>query len=140
VRLFGYSAEEAMGMDFHATVVSAEEQEKAHAGLRHFAATGQGVLFGATVETTAVNRAGLTFPVEVNLSPFQVGEKWFAVGTVRNITERKQAEKELKEHMEEMERFSRLTIDREGKMIQLKEEINTLLEQTGKEKKYKIVT
>jgi PAS domain S-box-containing protein len=140
VRLFGYSAEEAMGTDFHATVVSAEDQEKAHAGLRHFAATGQGVLFGATVETTAVNRAGLTFPVEVNLSPFQVGEKWFAVGTVRNITERKQAEKELKEHMEEMERFSRLTIDREGKMIQLKEEINTLLEQTGKEKKYKIVT
>ena len=139
VRLFGYSAEEAMGRDFHATVVSAEDQEKAHAGLRHFAATGQGVLFGATVETTAVNRAGQTFPVEVNLSPFQVGEKWFAVGTVRDITERHQAEKELKERMEEMERFSRLTVDRERRMIQLKEEINTLQEQAGKEKKYKIV-
>jgi hypothetical protein len=41
--------------------------------------------------------------------------------------------------MEELERFSRLTVDREGKMIRLKEEINTLLEQMGKEKRYKIV-
>jgi len=139
-KLFGYAAAEAMGMDFHTLAVSPELREKAHAGLGHFAATGEGVVFGATIEITAVNRNGETFPVEVNLSPFQLDEKWFAVGTVRDITERKQAEKELKEHMEEMERFSRLTIDREGKMIQLKEEINTLQEQAGKEKKYKIVS
>jgi PAS domain S-box-containing protein len=138
-KLFGYTAAEAMGRDFHEMAVPAEEREKAQAGVRQFAETGQGALFGAAQETTAINRRGEIFPVEVNLSPFQVGEKWFAVGTVRDITERKQAEKELKERMEEMERFSRLTIDRERRMIQLKEEINTLIEQTGKEKKYKIV-
>jgi hypothetical protein len=129
-----------MGMDFHTIAIPLEMREKAQAGMGTFAATGQGAVFGATVQTTAINRTGLTFPVEVNLSPFQVGEKWFAVGTVRDITERLQAEKELKERMEEMERFSRLTIDREVKMIQLKEEINVLLEQAGKGKKYKIVT
>ena len=58
---------------------------------------------------------------------------------LEDITDRKQAEKELKERMEDLERFSRLTINREEKMIQLKEEINTLQEQMGKEKKYKIV-
>ncbi len=62
-----------------------------------------------------------------------------AVVTFRDITERKQAEKELHEHMEELERFSRLTVDREEKMIQLKEEINNLMEKKGQEKKYKIV-
>jgi hypothetical protein len=41
--------------------------------------------------------------------------------------------------MEELERFMRLTINREKKMIQLKAEINTLLQQTDKEQKYKIV-
>jgi PAS domain S-box-containing protein len=61
------------------------------------------------------------------------------VCTLEDITERKQAERELKEKMEELERFSRLTINREEKMIQLKEEINTLREQAGKEKRYKIV-
>jgi predicted RNA-binding protein with EMAP domain len=62
-----------------------------------------------------------------------------AVVTFRDITESKQAEKEIKEHIEELERFTYLTIDREEKMIELKEEINNLLEQAGNKKKYKIV-
>jgi PAS domain S-box-containing protein len=138
-KIFGYSAAEAMGMDIHAIAVPPEQREQARVGMEKFAATGQGVLFGDTIQTTAINRAGLSFPVEVNLSPFQLDGKWFAVGTVRDITERKRAEKELKERMEELERFSRLTIGREKQMILLKEEINLLLEQEGKEKKYKIV-
>jgi PAS domain S-box-containing protein len=138
-KLFGYTAAEAMGMHFHAIAAPPDLREKALAGLRQFAETGQGVLFGAARETIAINRNGETFPVEVNLSSFQLGEQWFAVGTVRDITERQRVEKELRERMEEMERFSRLTIDRERRMIQLKEEINALMEQSGKEKKYKIV-
>jgi PAS domain S-box-containing protein len=60
-------------------------------------------------------------------------------GVTMDITDRKRSERELIERMEELERFSHLTINREEKMIQLKEEINLLLEQTGREKKYKIV-
>jgi hypothetical protein len=45
----------------------------------------------------------------------------------------------LQERMEELERFSRLTVNREEKMIQIKQEINILLEQAGRGKKYKIV-
>jgi PAS domain S-box-containing protein len=61
------------------------------------------------------------------------------LGWLTDITERKQAERELQERMDELERFSSLTINREEKMIQLKQEINSLLEQAGREKKYKIV-
>lgn len=83
---------------------------------------------------------GSSFPVEYSSTPITKDSKIMgAVVTFRDTTERVQAEKELKEQMDELERFNRLTIDREEKMIQLKEEINTLLEQTGKEKKYKIV-
>jgi PAS domain S-box-containing protein len=139
-KLFGYSAAEAMGRDFHEIATQDEVREKALAGVKTFAETGQGPLFGAARETTAVNRAGMTFPVEINLSPFRLDGKWFAVGTVRDITERKQAEKDLKERMDDLERFSRLTINREEKMIRLKEEINALLEQSGRENKYKIVS
>jgi ABC-type amino acid transport substrate-binding protein/GAF domain-containing protein len=46
---------------------------------------------------------------------------------------------EQKLQMEELEKFTKLTIDREGKMIELKEEINALMAQVGKEAKYKIV-
>ena len=70
---------------------------------------------------------------------FKDGQVVATVVSFHDITERQQAEKELQEHMEELEQFSRLTINREEKMIQLKEEINNLLEQKGQEKKYKIV-
>ena len=83
---------------------------------------------------------GTAVAVEYTTTPIWQDDQ--VVGTVvsfRDITERKQSETELKEQMEELERFSRLTINREEKMIQLKEEINLLLEQQGREKKYKIV-
>ena len=42
-------------------------------------------------------------------------------------------------NVEELERFNKLAIGREIKMIQLKEEINELLGQSGQVEKYKIV-
>ncbi len=62
-----------------------------------------------------------------------------AVVTFRDITERKKVEAEVKEYVADLERFNRLVIGREERMIQLKEEINGLMEKLGGEKKYKIV-
>jgi PAS domain S-box-containing protein len=62
-----------------------------------------------------------------------------AVIVFRDITEQKNNEEELNRRLEELERFNRLTLDREEKMIELKDEINGLLEQLGRNKKYKIV-
>lgn len=50
----------------------------------------------------------------------------------------KKAEEELRQHTEELEQFMKLTIDRELKMIELKEEINALIVQMGKDAKYEI--
>ncbi|MBU1101830.1 MAG: PAS domain S-box protein [Bacteroidetes bacterium] len=55
-----------------------------------------------------------------------------------DITERKKVEKELKEQMEEITRFNKLMVGRENKMIELKKEINALLEEEGKPSKYNI--
>jgi PAS domain S-box-containing protein len=62
------------------------------------------------------------------------------VSVREDITERKKMDGELKQQMEEMERFNRLTITRELKMIELKREINDLLRQTGGREKYRIVS
>ena len=57
----------------------------------------------------------------------------------QDITERKHMEKELRRNVEELEQFNKLAIGREIKMIELKEEINELLNQSGQVEKYEIV-
>ncbi len=57
----------------------------------------------------------------------------------QDITEPKHMEEALRRNVEELERFSKLVFGREKKMIQLKQEINELLCQSNKHKRYKIV-
>jgi PAS domain S-box-containing protein len=59
--------------------------------------------------------------------------------TFIDITERKAAEEELKKRAGELEKFNKLAVSRELKMIELKKEINALLGELGKEPGYKIV-
>ena len=138
-KLFGYTAAEAQGLNLHEIVVPAELREKAHEGMKKFATTGEGHLLGANLEAEALNRSGQAFPVDLAISSFQVDGEWFAVGTARDITERKRAEAEMKQHVEDLERFNQLTIGREERMIQLKAEINKILEELGRGPKYRVV-
>jgi PAS domain S-box-containing protein len=59
--------------------------------------------------------------------------------TIAVAIDRDRVESELHQNLTELERFNRLVIGREEKMIQLKQEINELREQLGQGKKYKIV-
>lgn len=52
-------------------------------------------------------------------------------GISRDITERKQAERELRRNMEELARFNRVAVDRELDMIRLKQRVNELSRQLG---------
>jgi PAS domain S-box-containing protein len=61
------------------------------------------------------------------------------VTIITDITERKQKEDEIRDRMEELERFQRLTVNRELTMIELKKEVNELLRKLGESEKYKIV-
>ncbi|MBU0710515.1 PAS domain S-box protein [bacterium] len=52
--------------------------------------------------------------------------------------ERKRAEEDLRKRLEELEIFYDATIGREGRIIELKQKVNELLAQLGKEKKYDV--
>jgi len=60
------------------------------------------------------------------------------IGTNTDITEYKRAEEILQEHAHNMERFNKLAIGRELQMINLKKEINALLAELNRAKKYVI--
>ena len=65
--------------------------------------------------------------------------KRLLAGYTIDITNRKKAEEELKESMNNLQRFHKLTVGRELTMIELKKEVNALLKKTGQDEKYKIV-
>ena len=57
---------------------------------------------------------------------------------LRALNQQLQAnEKRIEEESKELERFNNLAIGRELKMVELKQEINTLLGEFGREEKYK---
>ncbi|OQX81247.1 MAG: hypothetical protein B6D64_02210 [Bacteroidetes bacterium 4484_276] len=62
-----------------------------------------------------------------------------AIMLVRDITGRKKAEEELKSRMQELEIFNEVTVDRELLINGLRDEVNSLLNKLGKERKYDIV-
>ncbi|MCK4255827.1 PAS domain S-box protein, partial [candidate division WOR-3 bacterium] len=57
-------------------------------------------------------------------------------GILEDITERKHAEQELKKRLDQLEVYYKATMGREGRIVELKREVNELSEQLGKEKKY----
>jgi len=55
---------------------------------------------------------------------------------ISDITERKFAEQKAVEHLKELEQWHRVTLNREGRVQELKEEVNALLSQSGQPPKY----
>ncbi len=95
--MFGYSEAEALGKDLHHLITKPVDAEKAYTGLLEFAKTGQGPVMSRVIEMVAVRKSGEVFAVERSVAPFRFQGEWYAVGSVRDITARKQFEKRLKE-------------------------------------------
>jgi two-component system CheB/CheR fusion protein len=56
--------------------------------------------------------------------------------TFVDITERKQAEERVRANMEEVQRFNKIAVGRETRMIELKKEINELCQKLGDKPRY----
>ena len=92
-RMFGYTAAEMIGQPLRDLVVPADLQAKFRASFPTFQKTGQGSAVGKVLELTALRKGGAEFPIEVAVSSVQKGQQWQAVAIIRDITERKAAEK-----------------------------------------------
>jgi len=60
----------------------------------------------------------------------------FTAGTVQDITERKLAELQSAERMAELQRWYEATLGREGRVLELKREVNQLLARLGQPPRY----
>jgi len=94
-KMFGWTNEEAMGQKVHSLIAPSRYHEDAARGIEQFARTGQGRLLNSVLELEACRKTGECFPVEMTVAAFRNEGRYYAVSSVRDITRRKKAQKEL---------------------------------------------
>ncbi len=94
---FGWPREEAVGRVLADTIIPPQHREAHKRGLEHFLATGEGPVLNKRIELTALHRNGHEFPVELTISSARLGQTHIFHAFLHDITDRKQAEKELRE-------------------------------------------
>ncbi len=125
-KIFGYKPEEIIGQEMHIILAPSEYHQAYRQAFEKFKNTGKGKVVGKTLELKAKRKDGEEFPIELSMSSVKIKGKWNAVGIVRDITNRKNAEKQLKEKVDQLEKYKKLTVGRELKMIELKKQIQDL--------------
>ncbi len=101
-RIFGYSADEALGRELHRLIVPEGYREAFERGFALFLETGGGDFVGKHVEKRAVRKDGSLFPVELSLSGVKINGSRHAVGIIRDISDRKAAREERERLQKEL--------------------------------------
>ena len=94
--IFGYHFDEAHGCEMAELIIPEEYREAHKQGMKHWQATGEGPVLGARLEIVAQHKEGYVFPIELSITPIEIENKTYFTGFIRDITERKQAEEELR--------------------------------------------
>ena len=108
-KLFGYGREELIGQGIELLVPERFRGEhSAHRAGFHAAPAARAI--GAGLELFARRKDGTEFPVEIGSSPIQSPEGTLVLSVIVDISARKQAEAEARQHREELAHLSRVAI------------------------------
>jgi PAS domain S-box-containing protein len=101
-KMFGWARADALGKPLADLIVPSPLKERHRQGLTHYLATGEGAALDRRLELTALRSDGTEFPVELAVTriPFH-GPPMFT-GYIRDITERKRMEDELRGRADEL--------------------------------------
>ena len=95
-RTFGYSAAEAIGKDLAELIVPPELRERHRRGFARYLDTGVPKVLDQRIELTGMRSDGSTFPVELTITRIDLPDQPGFAGYLRDITDRKKAEEELR--------------------------------------------
>ncbi|MHC5050234.1 MAG: PAS domain S-box protein [Planctomycetota bacterium] len=96
LRMFGYTAEEVVGRNV-SMLMPAPHRDEHDGYIAEYLATGARKIIGIGRETTGRRKDGTEFPLELAVSEVRLGDRQIFTGFVRDITERKEAERALRE-------------------------------------------
>ncbi len=100
-RILEFSEEEAVGQWLE--IIIPERFHEAHRnGMDRFNKSGEAHAIGKTVELAAITKSGDEVPIELSLSTWMVRNERYYTGIIRDIGERKRAEKLLRQSEKEL--------------------------------------
>jgi len=102
-RILGYRADEVLGTSLHRVLTPQRYQDGALQGFSAFQGNGLGPVIGKTIEIEALHKDGHEIPVELSISSLRLNDRWHAVGILRDITEHKRAEEQIRQLNQELE-------------------------------------
>ena len=108
--MYGYAREELLGKSV-LTLVTPDQREKQKAGLENLKKIPRTQEFRRTLETVACRKDGKTFPVETSMFGSEINGEYILTSFVRDITERKQADKELEETKDHLDNIIESSLD-----------------------------
>ncbi len=91
-KIFQYTSEEVINKDLHKLITLKKYRSLFEKGFANFKNTGKGRTINNVVELSGVRKDGADVPVELSLSALRHNNKWYSVGIIRDITERKENE------------------------------------------------
>lgn len=94
-QIFGYSATEVCGQNV-SLLMPENYRAKHEAYLRNFRLNGNAPLSGRSLELVGRRKDGTLLPVDSNAREFFDGEQWLFIAILRDITFRKESERELR--------------------------------------------
>ncbi|MBI1800664.1 MAG: PAS domain S-box protein [Chloroflexi bacterium] len=102
-KIFGYGEREAVGQPV--ALLVAERLKKSHErGIARYQATGEAHIIGRPIEQVGVRKDGTEFPVELSINQWKLGGNNFFSAIVRDVSERKQAQEQIRHLLAEAER------------------------------------
>ena len=93
--IFGWSREDALGRTLSETIIPERDRQAHEHGIREFLRTGAGAVLNRRIEIVAQHRDGREFPVELAVSPAKIGDAYIFSAFIRDITDRRRAERRL---------------------------------------------
>src|SRR5262249_37502227 len=105
---FGYARSEMLGRSLGEIIVPGPPGAARQEELGEFLATGRGDVVGRRIESVARRKDGSSLPVELAITRIPLDGPPSFAGHIRDLTERKQAEIELRERDEQLRQAQRM--------------------------------